>query len=777
MNPIKGVRALHVLSLASSLSLASVLSMVGPGVSGLAAQKSGLSPDAHLSSTRDSPEASGTFELQRLSGPVTLDGPSDEAAWAGVRPLPLTMYEPSFRGASERQIEVRVAYDDDAIYMAARFMHDDPEEIRAFSLTRDRWSGDDGFGILLDTFNDNENAMRFVGLPLGARMDMSITGDGQDSQGGSGGPRGSSWNTFWDLETEITDQGWFGEMRIPFSSLRFEAEPDGSVVMGMMAYAYEPGEGNRWTFPAIPPSAPYTQVSAWQDVRLNDVVPRSPIYISPYVLANTQRTHELSAGGDAFDAVTDQGVEFGGDLKFNPTPNLTLDITANTDFAAVEADQQQVNLTRFSLFFDEKRAFFQERAGIFSFATGADRGTLFYSRRIGLDEGRPIRILGGARLVGRVGSWDLGLIEMQTAADGDLNSENFGVLRLRRRVLNSNSYLGGMATSRVDTDGAYNVTYGVDGLLRLGGDEYLTLKWLQTLQGGDDLRSAVPSGLDAGRVIVDWTRRRVQGFSYQHVLVWSGLGYDPGVGFESRNNFTRGQSDWNYQWFPSQESAFRRIWLGAENNVWVRNADDRVDTGQLKPFLTLETKPGASVTFSTTTLYDDVVQPFSLSDDAGVPAGSYWATEGAIEFRAQRGWTVRPNVTFTAGEFFDGSRVGLETSFNWAVNRFLELQSGWEWNRIRFDARNQEFDSNLLRVTVRGAIDTHLSIDTFAQYNSLTDQVTTNARLRYNFREGQDLWLVWNEGLNLERDVLGQPRLPFEDARTLTMKYTHTLVF
>ncbi len=730
-----------------------------------------------LSSTRESPEARGVVDVARLTGPITLDGVSDEAAWSAIKPLPLVMYEPSFRGGSDRQIQLLMGHDDDAIYVAARFFHDDPDEIRAFSLTRDRWSGDDGFGVLLDTFNDDENAMRFVGLPLGARMDMSITGDGQQENGQSGGPRGSSWNTFWDLETRITDQGWFAEMRIPFSSLRFEAAEDGSVVMGAMVYAYEPAQGNRWTFPAIPSTAPYTQVSAFQDIRLQGVTPRNPVYVSPYVLAGRARTATLNEAGTAYFPVTDPDYQVGGDLKLNPTPNLTLDLTVNTDFAAVEADQQQVNLTRFSLFFDEKRPFFQERAGIFGFDTGAERGTLFYSRRIGLADGQPIGILGGARLVGRVGSWDLGLIEMQTEADRGLRSENFGVLRLRRRVLNTSSFLGGMATSRVDTDGVYNVTYGVDSQLRLFGDEYLTLKWLQTVQGGSDVRDRAPSGLDAGRVVADWTRRRLQGFSYQNVFVWSGAGYDPGVGFELRQNFSRAQSDWNYQWYPGEGSRYRRVWLGVESNAWYRNADDHVDTGRLRGFLTLETKPGLTITFVSNTQYEDVVTAFDLGDDAGIPVGSYWASEGSVDFRSPRGWTVRPNVKVTAGQFFDGRRLSLDNRVNWAANRHIELIGGWEWNRIRFDDRGQAFDAHLFALTARGAVNTAFSIDAFLQFNSLSDRLTTNARFRYNFREGQDLWLVWNEGLNLERTVLGLPRLPFEDARTLTMKYTHTLVF
>ncbi|HSG50074.1 MAG TPA: DUF5916 domain-containing protein, partial [Longimicrobiales bacterium] len=667
-------------------------------------------------------------------------------------------------------------YDDESLYVAARFYHDDPEVIRAFTLTRDTWNGDDSFGILLDTFHDKENAVRFVALPLGARMDMSIAGDGQGERG-AGGPRGGSWNTFWDLETQFLDDGWSAEMRIPFSSLRFETAEDGSVVMGMSLYAYEPGSERRWTFPAIPRTAQYTQVSAFQDVRLEGIEPRNPVYVSPYALAGRARTHELSTLGDRWSPITETSTDFGLDVKFNPTPNLTVDLTVNTDFAAVEADQQQVNLTRFSLFFDEKRPFFQERAGIFSFETGAEQGTLFYSRRIGLNDGEPVPILGGARVVGRLGSWDVGAIEMLTDAHAGLARENFAVLRLRRQVLNANSYVGAMGTSRVGSGGIYNHTYGIDAQLRLWGDEYVTLKWLQTLQGGDEVLDAAPSGIDAGRVVVDWTRRRMEGLSYTNIFVWSGPGYDPGMGFEARQDFTRGQSDWNYQWFPGEASSFRRVWLGLTSSTWVRNADDEVETGVVEPFLQLEGKGGTTVKVLARTQYEDVLEAFELGDAAGVPAGSYTATEGSVEVRAPRAWSVRPSLTLSGGEFFDGTRTQAGASLDWPVNKHLGLRGGWEWNRVRFSGRNQAFDANLLRLTARVAVDARLSMDVFGQYNSLSDRLTTNTRLRYNFREGQDLWLVWNEGVNLERDVLGVPRLPVSDARTLTVKYTHTFIW
>jgi hypothetical protein len=221
----------------TALTLAAASSLGLPSA-GLNAQQGGPGPAIIAGVT--APESEGVIDLPRLGGPVTLDGTSDEPAWEGIESLPLTMYNPTFRGESRRRVELLVAYDDEAIYVAGRFYYDDISDMRAVSLIRDRYSGDDSFSVLLDTFNDNENAVRFNGLPLGTRVDMTVTGDGENSGGGgAGGPRNTSWSTFWDLETRITDEGWFGEMRIPFSSLRFETEADGSVVMGLLGFVHE----------------------------------------------------------------------------------------------------------------------------------------------------------------------------------------------------------------------------------------------------------------------------------------------------------------------------------------------------------------------------------------------------------------------------------------------------------------------------------------------------------------------------------------------------------
>ncbi|MFQ5569319.1 MAG: DUF5916 domain-containing protein, partial [Rhodothermales bacterium] len=395
-------------------------------------------------------QVEGMFSLPRLDGPVDLDGMSDEAAWEAIDPLPLTMYQPSFQGELSERTEIRVAYDTEYLYAAGRFYDSDRSGIRSNSLYRDRYSGDDTFGLVLDTFNDNENALWFYTSPAGVRFDSAVANDAEYN---AGPPINESWNTHWDVATTQNEEGWFAEMRIPYSSLGFQAN-DGRVVMGLIAYRFIARKNERQIFPAVPPNwnMGFAKPSVAQDVMLEEVASQKPLYVTPFTLGGFRRTAHLDEAESAYHLKDKMTPEVGLDLKYNLTNNLTLDATINTDFAQVEADDQQVNLSRFSLFFPEKRQFFQERAGIFAFNFGSDR--LFHSRRIGLHEGETVRILGGARMVGRLGNWDVGLIDMQTARSTALPSENFGIFRARRQVLNPYSYAGGIITSRLGDDGS-----------------------------------------------------------------------------------------------------------------------------------------------------------------------------------------------------------------------------------------------------------------------------------------------------------------------------------
>lgn len=715
--------------------------------------------------------AQDPLPLSRLSGPVVLDGLSDEAAWAGIRPLPLTVYQPTFGAPPTERTEILVAYDDEFLYVAGRLYDSNPGEIRTYSLSRDGAFSDDLLSVVLDTYNDHETASWFTTNPAGVRSDRSISNDGEFT----GGPRmmNSDWNTFWDVATRQNDEGWFAEMRIPFSSLGFQ-DDNGRVVMGLTAYRYIARKVERHLFPAIPPNwdLGFAKPSQAQRVLLEGVYSEKPVYITPYAVGGLNRTAQLNSAATAYEVAHDVTNEIGLDVKYNVTSNLNLDLTVNTDFAQVEADDQQINLTRFSLFFPEKRQFFQERSAIFEFGTGG-MSRMFHSRRIGLNAGEPVRIYGGARLVGRVGATDVGILNMQTADAGGLPAENFGVFRLRRQVFNSYSTMGALVTTRVGDDGSYNVAVGTDATIRPFGNEYVTVRWVQTFRDEDHPGATF---LDAGRFLALWERRNDNGFSYTGELIRSGVDYDPGVGFVTRDDFTLLNSSLQYQWFFGPESPFRTIALNNEANTYLRNGDESVESGSIKPSVELEFKTGAELEFTLTSRYESVREVFVIPGGPAIPQDDYWFHEGQAQYQLPRGGTQSGSITVGAGSFFDGTRVNIATEPEWRISPHLTVGVEYELNLIRFPDRDESLDAHLARFRVQTALDTHLSANTFAQYNSTEDELSVNARLRYHFSEGNDLWLVYNEGFNTYRPLEPGPRLPVSQSRALMVKYTYTFI-
>ena len=713
------------------------------------------------------------IKLHRITQPIQLDGLNDEPAWQAVDPLPLVMYQPTYKDTMTEPTEIKVAYDDDYLYVSGKLYHLDPGNIRANSFYRDRWSGDETFALVLDTFNDNENALWFYTTPLGVRFDIAVADDGANGRASNN----QNWNAFWDVATKQNDQGWFAEMRIPFNSLGFQ-DSDGQVEMGMIVYRWMAHNNHRYVFPDIPPrwERGHSKPSVAQDVILEGVYKRKPVYVTPYGLGGIRQVSELNTSETDYQFNNDFTREIGLDVKYSVTNNLTLDATVNTDFAQVEADDQQINLTRFSLFFPEKRQFFQERSGIFEFDTGANGSRLFHSRRIGLVDGQPIRILGGSRLVGRVGDWDIGFLDLQTAKQGDIPAENFGVLRLRRKVFNPFSTIGGLATSRIGADGRYNLAYGLDGIIRIFGDEYLTLKWAQTLDK-DKLDTDAFSFLDAGRFMLKWERRNIQGLSYELEVTRTGPDYYPAVGFVRRRNVTYLSPDVNYQSFRGADSRFRRIWVGNWSDMHVRNDDGSVESAWHHPFFWFETKGGATLLLSTAHTYEDVRVSFPLSEEVSVPIGSYWFHDLWVEASPPDRWFFRPSVVFRTGSFYDGWKTTLSTEATWNVSRHLELNGTYELNRIRFPDRNQQLDAHLGQIRIQAALNKHISATAFLQYNTVADVVVVNTRIRYHFGEGNDLWLVYNEGINSERYRSGGPMLPITESRAILLKYTYTFIW
>jgi hypothetical protein len=705
-----------------------------------------------------------TLQLPRLSGPVEIDGHVDEPAWESIPTLPMTQFEPTYGAEPGERSEIRVAYDDEAIYISGR-MYEDSGDVRANTLYRDEFASGDLMAILIDSYFDRKTATWFCVNPAGSRIDQIASDDGREVN--------VDWNTYWSAAATQDEDGWYAEMRIPFSCLGFQDDQK-RVVMGLEVYRYIGSTNERLVYPdeINPKFGRFFKPSRMQPIELSGVNRQTPVYVTPYALGGWRRNAQLNDPGTDYDIKSDYEHEAGVDVRFSPSPNTSLDVTVNTDFAQVEADNQQINLTRFPIFLQEKRQFFQERSSVFNFNLGGDNSRLFHSRRIGLVDGQPIRVLGGARFVSRQGGTDIGILNMQTDAEMGRPGENFGVARVKQRVFNENSTVGGMLTSRVGLDGSYNVAAGADALVRVVGEEYATLKFAHTFEDG--IHNTDP--MEASRMVFGWERRTEGGFSYSTQITRSGGAFHPGVGYTLRRDFSSVDGQVQYLWYTRENPLFRSVSVQAEAQGFQRNDDGSAESAILSPSLNAEFNSGSMLSLTYHNNYESVLRSFSLSPEVTVPAGNYRFHEAEASFRSGGTTALRPSVTFTAGQFYGGNRIGVMATPQWIPSRHLTVGATYNFNAIRFPGRDLELNTHLLRLRLRAAYDTHLSLSSFWQYNSLNNVASLNARLRYNFRDGTDLWVVYNETLNTDRNSR-MPVPPRSQGRAIMVKYTHALIW
>ncbi|MCY4672889.1 MAG: DUF5916 domain-containing protein [Bacteroidetes bacterium] len=718
-------------------------------------------------------ETDSPFLPTRLTESIDIDGFVNDPAWEEVAPLPLVMYEPVFRGDLSERTDIRIAYDDQYLYLGANLYDSNPAGIRANSMYRDLYSGDDTVSLILDTFNDRQNGLWFFTNPNGIRADMAIS---NDLEGIGGSPFGtvinSSWNTFWDVATQVTDMGWSVEMRIPFTSLGFQAE-QGVVEMGFSVSRQITRKNETYIYPAIPPNwnLAYAKPSQLGRIQLRDVHAGRPVYITPYVSGGGSTEANLVEDESRYEHQSRWTGDIGGDVKYNLTNNLTLDLTVNTDFAQAEADDEQVNLTRFSLFFPEKRRFFQERAGIFDFRTSGRFDRLFNTRQIGLYEGETVPIYGGLRLVGRVGNWDVGAINMQTAAAHGNPSENFGIYRLRKQIFNPNSYVGSMVTTRIASNGYWNIVYGLDSQIKVGNREYLEFKWAQVFDEAFPDISLRNNSFARARI----ERRTEIGLSYILSSTWGGPNFEPGMGFVSRTGFIQPLIVFGYGWFASEASRVLSMRPRVVLTQFRRDSDRSIESGAYWFSWFLSMKSGAYHTFELQARTEDILEAIEFPEDTEVPIGKYNFYNLGWEYMAQNGRLLRVDGAASVGSFYDGTNVEIQAEPTWNLSRHLELGATYQFNRVRFPDRGQAFFVHIARIRTQIGFSTQASINAFLQYNTASDVVSANIRFRYNFREGNDLWIVYNEGRNTDR-LSNDPELPFLDGRRVLMKYTYTFI-
>ncbi|KJF45624.1 hypothetical protein LH29_09870 [Draconibacterium sediminis] len=686
------------------------------------------------------------IQIAKNDGTLNFDGVPDEAFWLKARQFELIMHIPNFEAAPSEDTKTYISYDDNFLWVGAFLNYKNPENIVSTSKKRDEKSKNpDSFGILLDTYDDNENALAFCTMPAGQRIDFAVSNDAQMMPSIYGASSlNYSWNTFWDVKTARTATGWAVEMRIPFSSLRFQ-EVNGRVQMGLLINRGVSHNNEVDTYPATDPKygrLASNKPSLAQTIELSGVESKKTVYVAPYITTGVERTNDLNEDETAFDSSKDNKLTGGVDIKYSLTSNLTMDLTFNTDFAQVEADDEQVNLTRYALFFPEKRMFFQERSSIFDYKLSGP-SKLFYSRRIGLDEdGCLTPILGGARLTGRVGKWDMGFMDMQTQKNNGNPSENFGVLRFRRQVINTNSYVGAIITSRVGADINDSYSYGVDGIFRIFGDDYIEAGVAQTT---DPEGTDFSGGIENTFYRASWQRRSEEGFAYDLSYAYTGENFDPQVGFLSKYATKGPRLKFQYGWLPGAGSKLFKYSIDGTFYESYRVTDGGLDTGMYGPGFSLNTKKGWFVNLDLNYRIEGVDEEFELDDNVVVPADKYKTYTSRMTFMSPVSKPLSTTVMMSGGQFYDGNNVTATVEPIYNLSASLQLSAYYNFSHVVFANRNQEMNAHVGRLKFLYMYNTKLSFSSFLQYNSVNNVTVANFRLRYNPKEGNDLYVVYNE--------------------------------
>jgi hypothetical protein len=722
--------------------------------------------------------AQESLTIPKIQGEFKFDGVVNDACWQNLQPLPMVMHTPVFGNPPTEKSEVMIGYDNTYIYVGARLYDSEAANMLVTSKKRDEISGsNEAFTIIFDSFNDKENALAFSTTPSGLRSDFTVLNDAIATNPRNP-PTNESWNTFWDVKTTRDANGWYLEMRIPSSSMRFK-ENNGNVVMGVIFSRRIAHKNETDVFPPIPPEwGEYSKYrpSKAQEVLFEGLESKKPFYITPYAIAGYQQDYVLNEAGTAYEMNASPKLNAGLDAKYGLTNNLTLDVTLNTDFAQVEADDEQINLTRFSLFFPEKRTFFQERSSIFNFGFEG-RSNLFYSRRIGLNKGEQVPILGGARITGMAGKWDIGFLDLQTnsfdpsdTSQSSLPSENFGVLRLRRQVINKNSYVGGILTSRLGMDGSFNVSYGVDGIFKLFKNDYFNFKLAQVMA---ENAANKPGSLDPTRLFFNWKRYNDKGLGYDFTYTRSGKDFKPEMGFQQRSDYSFYAGSLQYGWIPGEGALLMNHKFELNAEVYSDNLSGDVQSSETELAYKFNFKSGYNGMVAVKNSFENVEEDFSFSEDANVPAGKYSFYYFETHLHSPQSNTLIMNLDAVAGDFYDGKRITIGLEPQWSIGSSVQLSLGYEYNRVKFPEREQDFTGNITRFKALVMFTTKLSVSSFVQYNSTENNIATNLRFRYNPREGNDLYIVFNEGRNTYRE-LEEPSLPAVNNRSILFKYTYT---
>ena len=695
-----------------------------------------------------------TLRAARLDEPLVIDGRLDDAVYREVPPIGgFIQEEPDIDQPATEKTDVWIFFDDKNVYVSARCWDSHPERIVATEMRRDDHGvlNNDSITVTLDTFYDRRTGFFFQTNALGARRDQQIN---------SATSLNTDWNPVWDAKAARDANGWTAEMVIPFKSLRFKTS--GPQVWGVN-FRRNIVSKNEWTFLTPMPRSyghggvEYMNVAA--TLMGIDVPPQRNLEIKPYAISSVTTNN---AAQPVISNDPDGNVGF--DAKYGVTRGLIADFTYNTDFAQVEADSQQVNLTRFSLFFPEKRDFFLEGQGIFSFGPGTSLApVLFFSRQIGLNAGTAVPIAGGGRVTGRAGPYTVGIVDIQTkdSASASAVATNFSTVRVKRDILRR-SAIGMIATSRSQRavgDGS-NQAVGADVSLNFFENVSINNYYAKTRTpgfSGDDSSYLADVSYSADRY----------GLSFNHVSV--GPQFNPELGFLYRTAFRRSYAEARFSPRVAHGPVRKLFWQ--TNIEYITDPHGRLETRTAEASFRTQLNSGDDWTTEYSRYSDLLSRDFAIARGVVIPPGryTYQNLRSTYTFGVQR--KLSGVAEINRGSLYGGTR----TTASFSSGRVdliscLSIEPGVSLNWVNLPYG--EFTASVVNTRATYMLSPVANASTFIQYNSSSHLLATSVRFRWEYVPGSELFVVYSDN----RDTL-PPGYPALQNRTFAVKITRLVRF
>ena len=711
------------------------------------------------------PGSANVASAMRATEAPTLDGDVlGDPAWKNATPITSFVQEQPDEGqpASEKT-EVRVIFTADTLYVGVMLYDSDPSGIIVSDARRDAPMDDtDSFQMIVDTYRDRQNGFVFGTNPAGVEYDGQVTNEGQGGGGlgfgqmqsaGSGSGFNINWDGAWTVRSKITELGWSTEFAIPFRTLRYPSATEQTWGINFQRNIRRKNERAYWA--PIPRQFNLYRLSLAGSLAGVQTPALKNLRITPYVLGNALESGVIPVDSELLGDV-------GGDLKYSLTPSLTLDATVNTDFAQVEVDDQQVNLDRFNLFFPEKRPFFLENAGFFSVGNPGEVD-LFFSRRIGItDAGEAIPIVGGGRVSGKAGRFNVGVLNMQTDQfEESVASTNFTVMRVSRDLPNRSS-IGGIVTNRLETgdlarERSPGRTYGVDGKWGVAPTSMVTGFFAKTDTDG------VSEGTHAFNLRSQTNHPQWDlNAGYQEV----GAGFNPEIGFLSRKGYRKPDVMLMTRFRPKDfiniqelrpHATFRGFW----------GLDGFQETGFLHLDNHWQFRDSTEVHTGMNLTREGVRTPFQIYPGIFVPPGTYDHAEAQLVYMSNQGAPFSVQMRVTAGGFFGGERLTLNPTIKFRAGDALTTEFNYQRNDV--DLPGGAFVTNLIRTRVSYSFSSRVFTQALVQYNDRADLWSMNFRFGWLQAANTGLFVVYTDTRGLY-DLFDRPE---RTDRSLIVKYSY----